>query len=93
MGVRAQVEVPAVVGVQSGMLKPLGANQAMKRRGGLQTAAPARRDHNADGKKGSATVTPPAPAKNSLRDFCRVVIADSPFEGLRSWRKPDRLRA
>ena len=51
--------VPVVVGVQFGITMPFGANQAMKRRGGWQLAAPARRDHRADGKKGSARLTPP----------------------------------
>jgi hypothetical protein len=55
------------------MFIPLGANQAMKRRGGVQTAAPARHDHSAEGNKGNASVTP-APARNNLRD-CRVSMA------------------
>src|SRR3954447_8105538 len=65
--------VPVVVGVQSGMLKPLGTNQAMNRRGGVQAAAPARRDHRADGKKGKATVTAALP-RNSRRE-CRALMS------------------
>jgi hypothetical protein len=49
------------------MFMPFGANQAMKRLGGVHVAAPARLDQSADGRKGSASVTP-APARNNLRD-------------------------
>jgi hypothetical protein len=50
------------------MTMPFGANQAMNRRGGVQTAAPLRRDQKAEGKNGSARVTPALP-KNILREL------------------------
>jgi hypothetical protein len=65
--------VPVVVGVQSLMFMPFGANQAMKRRGGLQVAAPARRDQRAEGRNGNDSVTP-APARNNLRDCCELMF-------------------
>ena len=64
---------PVVVGVQLGMTMPFGANQAMKRRGGLHVAAPARRVHSADGKNGSAMVAPP-PLRNNRRDGCLLMF-------------------
>jgi hypothetical protein len=72
IGVKSQV-VPVVVGVQFIMFMPFGANQAMKRRGGLHVAAPARRDHSADGRNGNDSVTP-APARNNLRDGCELMF-------------------
>lgn len=59
---------PDVAGVQGGMTMPFGANQAMNRRGGVQMAAPLRRDQKAEGKNGSARVTPALP-RNILREL------------------------
>src|ERR1700690_997429 len=49
------------------MTRPFGTNHAMKRRGGVRLAALARRDHRAEGKNGSDSVTA-APPRNNLRD-------------------------
>jgi hypothetical protein len=59
---------PDVAGVHAGMNMPFGANHAMNRRGGVQRAAPLRLDQNAEGKNGSARVTPALP-RNIRREL------------------------
>jgi hypothetical protein len=65
--VAVHCEPLATDGVQFGMTIPFGRNQPMKRRGTPTVAAFAFRDQIAEGRNGSASVTP-APERNNRRD-------------------------
>jgi hypothetical protein len=62
------------------MLNPFGRNHAMNRRAGVPAAAAfARRDHNADGKKGNARLTPTLAPPRTRRREIWVGLVDIDF--------------